>query len=109
MTVKTGKGKIEVKDRLSATERRTDSEEHAHIKLKKEICDKCPHHMCVSGCPAGCFTLEEGGKEKGGGRKRLVFKFEDCLECGTCSIVCDQGSVSWSHPRGTYGIRYKYG
>jgi ferredoxin like protein len=39
----------------------------------------------------------------------MQFTYEDCVECGTCDIVCTPGSVIWHHPRGNYGVNYKYG
>jgi ferredoxin like protein len=39
----------------------------------------------------------------------MKFQYEDCVECGTCYIMCDQGAVSWNHPRGGFGITYSQG
>jgi len=92
--------KIEIKKRLGTLQFNTDSEENAHIKVNKEICSKCPHHACTYACPAQCYQIV-GGK--------LTFRYEDCIECGICDIVCDQGAVKWNMPRGTYGVVYKEG
>lgn len=91
---------VEIKRRLGTLRYQTDSEENAHIQVKPAICEKCPHSFCTYACPAQCFN-RIGGK--------LVFRYEDCVECGTCAIACDQGSVTWNLPRGPYGVRYTYG
>lgn len=91
---------IDVKRRLGTLRYTTDSKEHAHITVKPEICERCPHSRCTFGCPAKCYERIDG---------KLVFRYEDCVECGACDIACDQGSVTWSFPRGAFGVRYAYG
>ena len=56
--------------------------------------------MCMYGCPAGCFSLANGV---------MQFQYEDCVECGTCDIMCTPGSVKWNNPRGGFGVKYRYG
>jgi ferredoxin like protein len=92
--------RIDIKRRLGTLKYKTDEEEHAHITVKPEICQRCPHFFCTFACPAQCFQIVEG---------KLVFRYEDCVECGTCDIACDQGSVTWKLPRGSFGVRYEYG
>ena len=92
--------KIDVKARLGATKFVTDAEEHAHITIDAQICRTCPHEMCMNGCPAQCFTKIDG---------RMTFTYEDCVECGTCDIVCTPGSVKWNNPRASFGVNYKFG
>ncbi|MCI4348976.1 MAG: 4Fe-4S dicluster domain-containing protein [Thermoplasmata archaeon] len=91
---------IEIKRRLGTLRFQTDSPEHAHITVKPEVCAQCPHSLCTFVCPAQCYERIEG---------KLVFRYEDCVECGACDIACDQGSVTWNFPRGTFGVRYAYG
>jgi ferredoxin like protein len=91
---------IEIKRRLGTLRYQTDSKDHAHIRVKPEICLRCPHSFCTFVCPAQCYERIDG---------RLVFRYEDCVECGACAIACDQGSVTWTYPRGTFGVRYRYG
>ena len=91
---------VDVKRRLGTLRVTTDSADHAHITVKPEICARCPHSLCTFVCPSACYERIEG---------RLVFRYEDCVECGACDIACDQGSVTWTMPRGPYGVRYAYG
>jgi ferredoxin like protein len=61
-----------------------------HITVDTNVCSKCPHHGTLHTCPARCYTLDADGQVK--------FEFEDCIECGTCLYVCDQGAVTWKYP-----------
>jgi ferredoxin like protein len=72
----------------------------SHILVNKEICRTCDHHACARACPANCYTYDE----KTG---LLSVVYETCLECGTCSVVCDKGAVDWSYPRGGYGVCFR--
>ena len=91
---------MNVKARLGATKFVTDAHEHQHITVDPDICQTCPHTMCVTACPARCFEFVNG---------RMQFTYEDCVECGTCDIVCTPGSVKWHHPRASFGVNYRYG
>ena len=71
-----------------------------HITVNTDICESCKFKPCVAGCPAGCFELENG---------KLHFQYENCVECGTCKIVCPYGAVDWNYPRGSFGVVYKFG
>lgn len=73
---------------------------YEHITVNPEVCGACPHSLCTIACPAQCFTRVGG---------RLVYRYEDCLECGTCDIICERGSVKWTWPRGPFGVRFAYG
>jgi len=90
---------MDIKERLGLNKYDIDKE-YAHITINEEICEKCPHHFCVLACPANCYNLING---------KIVFNYEDCVECGTCSVACDRGSVSWHYPKSNHGIIYKYG
>ena len=92
--------KMDVKARLGSTKFVTDAHEFAHITVDPAICETCPHTMCVNACPAKCFEFVNG---------RMQFTYEDCVECGTCDIVCTPGSVKWNNPRASFGVNYRYG
>lgn len=93
-----------IKNKLGVVEWKTDEEKFAHIKVDADICNQCPHHLCIAGCPTRCFNFMEVD-----GKVQMVFQYEDCVECGTCDIMCDQGAVSWEHPRGSFGVNYQQG
>ncbi|MHA1989509.1 MAG: ferredoxin family protein [Candidatus Hodarchaeales archaeon] len=90
------------KNKLGTLEYNVDLHENAHIVVDYKKCTNCPHQNCVWGCPVQCYTLVELAQN-------IVFQYEDCVECGTCFLMCDQDSVKWSNPRGTFGVNYKYG
>ena len=76
-------------------------EENAHIQLDQEACARCGEKPCLYFCPAGLYTLKDG---------QVRFDYAGCLECGTCRVVCDEfKNVDWNHPRGGYGILFKFG
>ncbi|MFW9996086.1 MAG: ferredoxin family protein [Candidatus Odinarchaeota archaeon] len=100
MNKQENKRETDLRDKLGTLSFETDASENAHITVDQEICAKCPHHLTLAGCPAGCFKFIEN---------RMVFRYEDCIECGTCFLMCDQGSVKWSLPRGSFGVRYEQG
>ena len=89
--------KMTLEDRLGLLKYRIDK--IPHIVVDAEKCRGCELRPCVAGCPAGCFTLVE---------RELHFQYEDCIECGTCKIVCPYGAVDWSYPRGTFGVAYRH-
>ena len=75
-------------------------DDQAHIIVNKEVCRTCDHRACVLACPANCYP----GDEAAG---LLSVVYENCLECGTCYVLCDKGSVDWTYPRGGYGVRFR--
>jgi ferredoxin like protein len=89
-----------VKARLGSTKFVTDAHDFQHITVDPDVCGTCPHTMCVNTCPAQCFEFQNG---------RMQFTYEDCVECGTCDIVCTPGSVKWNNPRAGFGVQYRYG
>ena len=102
-TTKLGLFTYDVKNGLGLIGYNVDEHEYAHIIVETSKCNDCSHMMCVWGCPAQCYNFREQGLEE------MKFQYEDCVECGTCYIMCDQGAVSWNHPRGGFGITYSQG
>lgn len=89
---------MKIDDKLALNMFHVDVE--PHITIDQDICSRCPHKLCTYVCPVDNYTLENG---------TVVFSGEGCLECGTCNIVCDQGSITWNYPRGGFGIIYRLG
>jgi ferredoxin like protein len=53
-------------------------------------------------CPAGCYEQNAKGQ--------VEITPDGCLECGTCRILGEPGGeISWSYPRGGYGVLFKFG
>jgi ferredoxin like protein len=77
-------------------------DDHAHIRVNKEVCSSCPGNPCTYACPAGLYILKDG---------EINFDYAGCLECGTCRVVCPQAgkALTWSYPRGGFGVQFRYG
>ena len=43
--------KMDIKNKIGVTQWDTDSHENAHITVDPSICNDCPHHLCIAGCP----------------------------------------------------------
>lgn len=71
-----------------------------HIRLDEGACTKCSERTCLNICPVDNYSLEDD---------KVVFKWEDCIECGACRIACTKQSLEWNYPDGSFGISYRYG
>ncbi len=74
--------------------------ERAHIVVDASKCEGCSTRYCIVACPANLFVpTADGG---------IVFNYEQCFECGTCYMVCnEEGAISWSYPEGGYGVVFR--
>jgi ferredoxin like protein len=71
----------------------------AHITIDDDTCRGCSTRNCVVACPANLFVpTSDGG---------ILFNYENCFECGTCYMVCNNGSVHWSYPEGGHGVVFR--
>ena len=35
----------------------------------------------------------------------ILFNYEQCFECGTCYLVCNnEGAITWTYPEGGHGV-----
>jgi len=71
-----------------------------HIIVNKDVCRTCSDHPCVQACPANCYTYQPE-------TRRLDVVYENCLECGTCWVICEKKALNWSYPRGGFGVNYR--
>lgn len=71
-----------------------------HITVDTSLCSSCRNEPCVYVCPAQCYQKE---------REQMVFNWENCVECGSCRIVCPVGAIKWDYPRGGFGVCYRFG
>ncbi len=90
---------MNIEEKLSVLNYKTDPT-YEHITVNPSICEVCPDNFCTFACPASCYKMIDG---------KLNFKYEDCVECGTCFVACSHGSVKWTNPKGSQGIKYKLG
>lgn len=91
--------KMSIEERLSLVVFNVDEE--PHIIVDTTQCDNCEIKPCLYVCPANLYILDENGK--------IRFNYEGCLECGSCRIVCPNKAINWNHPRGGFGVQFRYG
>ena len=73
-----------------------------HILINQQTCQaECQAHYCLRVCPANLYTLNE--------QNEIQVDCEGCLECGTCLIACSHDALTWSYPRASYGVQYRFG
>jgi ferredoxin like protein len=101
MTFEPRQRKQTIEERLYADETRPDQVSHLEI-AEAAKCSACAGKECTQVCPAGTYDWSD---EQG----RIVVKFENCLECGACRLVCPHVNISWRYPMGGAGICYRYG
>jgi ferredoxin like protein len=89
---------IAFEDRMATVHFRVAAE--AHIVVDNEVCRHCSTRECVHACPANLFVPRDDGG--------VLFNYEQCFECGTCYMVCNQeGAITWHYPEGGHGVVYR--
>ncbi|HEX6425446.1 MAG TPA: 4Fe-4S dicluster domain-containing protein [Acidimicrobiales bacterium] len=89
---------VDFEDRMATVEFRVG--DRAHIIVDGDTCRGCTTRECVTACPANLFVpTADGG---------ILFNYEQCFECGTCYMVCNQeGAISWTYPDGGHGVVFR--
>ena len=90
---------MSIEEKLYRTRYNIDSE-HPHIVVDQEKCKKCTDMPCLFICPVEAYRLEE---------EEIAVTWQDCLECGTCRVICPLKAIQWEFPRGGFGVCYRYG
>ena len=93
-------GKANTDEKLAKV--KFDIDKEAHITIDKARCPECVDKPCIPACPAANYSWNEENKE-------LVYNYEGCMECGTCRFICDREAITWSFPRGGFGVAYRWG
>jgi ferredoxin like protein len=71
-----------------------------HIVIDDAVCrERCVNRACLYVCPADLYEVDDQG--------RMTVNWEGCLECGTCLICCEERALSWTYPRGQFGVQYR--
>ena len=91
---------VSFEDRMATVDFRVG--ERAHITVDSDVCRSCTTRTCVTACPADLFApTSDGG---------ILFNYEECFECGTCYMVCNQeGAITWTYPDGGHGVVFHHG
>ena len=90
---------VSIEEKLLRTRFVVDSG-NPHIVIDKKKCEGCMEKPCVYICPVRCYQKETDS---------ISFSWENCVECGSCRIICPEDSIDWNYPRGGYGVCYRYG
>jgi ferredoxin like protein len=90
---------MSVNDKLIRTRFVVDSG-NPHITVDTSVCSECLEGACLIVCPGQCFEKEQ---------KKLTFSWENCIECGSCRVVCPRDAISWNYPRGGFGVCFRFG
>jgi ferredoxin like protein len=90
---------MNIQEKLYRTRYNIDSE-NPHIVVDQEKCKKCVDKPCLCVCPVDAYKLEE---------EEIDVAWQDCLECGTCRVICPLEAIQWQFPRGGFGVCYRYG
>jgi ferredoxin like protein len=86
-------------DCLSRVRYKVDTD-RPHIRVDESACRTCDHRRCINVCPAGVYSWSN---------QRMSVRWERCLECGACRVVCEPEVLSWKYPCGGFGISYRMG
>ena len=79
-----------------------DVSDRPHITVDGDACHGCTTRECITACPANLFALTAAGG--------VLFNYEQCFECGTCYMVCNQeGAITWTYPDGGHGVVFTRG
>lgn len=74
----------------------------SHLHPDNGQCIHCDSKACTYVCPANVYEWDEE-------QQKLIVNFENCLECGACRIACERQSLKWEYPKGTKGVKFKFG
>lgn len=95
---------MRLEDKLRLDRFTTEEESHLRI-MSPEICRRCSGKPCTFICCVETYRWEND---------QIIVRYERCLECGACKMVCrppysPAPNISWTYPKGGYGVQYKYG
>lgn len=89
-----------IDDKLATIKYTCDTE--SHLIVNQDKCRKCKKRFCTFICPANVYSWDSENK-------KMLVKFEDCLECGACRIACEKKNIDWKYPKAGYGVKFKLG
>ncbi|MER9173522.1 ferredoxin family protein [Mesorhizobium sp. M0955] len=99
MTIAVTKSRVE--DKLYQNRYLVDSG-RPHIKVRPHERPSASLLALTHVCPAKCYELNDKGQ--------VEITADGCMECGTCRILCEtSGEIEWNHPRGGFGVLFKFG
>ena len=92
---------VRVEDKLYQNRYRVDSG-RSHIVVAPHETPPPELLALVTICPARCYEIN--------GKGQVEVAHDGCMECGTCRVVAEgSGAITWTYPRGGYGVQFKFG
>ncbi len=88
----------EIEEKLGLVKTKKDTK--SHIEIDQIICEDCGHKLCIKVCPANTYEEIEG---------KMKAAYENCLECGSCRVICKKNAIKWQNPRGGFGVKFYNG
>lgn len=76
------------------------------VVLDPRVCHGCQARLCVKICPSGVF---EELPNPLAGVPDIVVRYDRCLECAACHLICPENNLFFDYPSGGFGITYVYG
>lgn len=71
---------MKIEDKLAVN--KYDIDRDSHITIHEDVCRSCPDQPCLSACPAGCFSLVDGG---------ILFSLKDVSSAGAAGSSVRKG------------------
>ncbi len=90
---------VSLEDRLYSVKYEDPGDSHLDVQVPGICAERCRTNDCMKACPADVWRESEDGTP--------LIAYENCLECGTCRIVCGQNNVIWTYPENGSGVTYK--
>lgn len=93
--------KMSIEDKLFLLRYKRQNTPHIKIIDASVCATVCKTKICTNVCPAKSYEKT--------GEQEIKFNHENCLECGSCRIVCPEHNVDWSYPVSGTGVSFFYG
>lgn len=75
-----------------------------HVLIRDpERCRECREKTCLTVCPSSVFRWNCVPADP-----VLVF-YRQCIECGSCRLVCPAANIDFSYPHGGFGVMFRDG
>lgn len=77
----------------------------AHVAIiNPQVCHNCEQGICLSICPSEVFQRTYPTEEPA-----ITVRYEQCIECGVCRLVCPHSNIEFHYPNGGYGVCFNDG
>ena len=93
--------KTSIEDKLFLLRYKHQNPPHLKIIDASVCASSCKTKLCLNVCPAKSYELINDSEVK--------CNYENCLECGSCRIVCPENNIEWTYPVSGLGVSFRYG